>query len=63
MTAATKPAGIGEVTHLVDTLGVRGAARELGVSPSAVSRRMARCTCERKPGQGHALVCALVLGG
>jgi hypothetical protein len=27
-----------------------------------VSRRMARCTCEREPGQGHALVCALVLG-
>ena len=60
--AATKPTGISEVTHLVDTLGVRGAARELGVSPSAVSRRMARCTCEREPGQGHALVCALVLG-
>lgn len=40
--AATKPTGISEVTHLVDTLGVRGAARELGVSPSAVSRRMKR---------------------
>lgn len=60
--AATKPTSIGKVTHLVDTLGVRGAAAELGVSPSAVSRRMARCTCERRRGQGHALVCALVMG-
>ena len=40
--AAAAPAPLAEVVRLVAEHGVRGAARELGVSPSAVSRRMKR---------------------
>ncbi len=40
--AERAPAPIGEVVRLVTEHGVRGAARLLGVSPSAVSRRMKR---------------------
>lgn len=40
--AERAPAPLAEVVRLVAEHGVRGAARELGVSPSAVSRRMKR---------------------